>query len=122
MKVKTAELDGPALAWAVGTAEGSRVYRMRVARPIDWKGEDDNRWAVRAQVPNVGWFADYVYQPHTDPLQAWPIIDREDITWSMNMEPEHGDATRFCAFSYRVGYSKAQNGPTKLTAIMRCLS
>ena len=27
--------------------------------------------------------------------QAGPIIDREEITWSMNMEPEHDTSMRY---------------------------
>jgi len=74
-------------------------------------------WAV---AKCEGFYGHADYRPTTNWAQGGPIIDREDITWSMHMLPEYGDDTRFCAFSYRIGSSKAQNGPTKLIAAMRC--
>lgn len=101
-KLFTRELIGPALDWAVTHCENTLLGTAQ----YDSLAE-----------PEEGQVA---YRPSTEWNQGGPIIDREDITWSMNMEPEHGNETRFCAFSYRAGSSKAQAGPTKLIAAMRC--
>lgn len=110
MKVKIAEATNLQLDWMVGTIE--KAYRMRVARPLDWSDPSDNRWIVRAQVENVGWFADYPYQPTVNPLQAWPIIDREGIGFYK------ANATKWWAHPYGGEYNS--EGSTALVAAMRC--
>jgi hypothetical protein len=121
MKIKTSDLTLLALNWAVAQAEGDRVFRPRLGRPDDWDGAayragdtSDERWIVRAQVPNVGWFADYAYNPSTSWAQGGPIIEREGISldqyhdfpnWAASCPPESG-------FNWF--------GPTQLIAAMRC--
>lgn len=104
MRVKVGELTVDALDWLVAHIEED----VPVAEFLALKKlpESDDFWK---------------YRHSTNWAQGGPIIDREEITWSMNMvEPEHGSETRYCAFSYRGGSSKAQSGPTKLIAAMRC--
>ena len=120
-KVKIAEATNLQLDWIVGTLE--KAFRLRVARPIDWYDPSDNRWIVRAQVENVGWFADYTYQPSVNPAISWSIIDRERIAidytaegWYANMYWRGQDNTIGAGDSYRCG----GDGPTSLVAAMRC--
>lgn len=122
-KVKIAEATNLQLDWIVGTLD--KAFRMRVARPIDWYDPSDNRWIVRAQVENVGWFADYPYQPSVNPAQAWAIIEREriDVLWSSdgwyaNMYWRGLDVIPAAAAgeSFRCG----GDGPTSLVAALRC--
>lgn len=116
-KIKTSELTGPALDWAVAKCEG-RVPKIEAT--VSYPNNRHYKVYVDVRYDSNGNECPVPYSPSTNWSQGGPIIDREDITWSMNMSPEHGDETRFCAFSYRAGSSKAQNGPTKLIAAMRC--
>jgi hypothetical protein len=95
MKMKTSELSGPALDWAVAKCEGW---------PLDiWFDEDQLPMVRDDEVPE--------YKPSTDWSQGGPIIEREELSslkcynhneWECN----NGDI--FC------------EGPTPLIAAMRC--
>ena len=111
--MKTSDLTGPALDWAVAMAEGDKVFRPRVGRPTDWDKADD-RWVVRAQVANVAWFADYTYNPSANWSQGGPIIERERISISTE---ENGWSANICAPRYGLSLGF---GPTPLIAAMRC--
>ena len=84
--MKTSELTGHALNWAVAMAEGDKVYRPRLGRPSDWDKEaylkdgSDDRWVVRVQNPRVAHFVDWTYNPSGDWSQGGPIIEREGIS------------------------------------------
>ena len=124
MKVKVREASGPVLNWMVGVAEGDRVFRLRVGRPDNWVVADydlgkDDRWVVRAQVPNVGRFADYTYNPSTDWSQGGPIIERE---W-LHVEPwpnSSNEEWRWSCTQYDAPTPIRALGPTPLIAAMRC--
>lgn len=109
-KVKIAEASNLQLDWIVGTLE--KAFRMRVARPIDWYDPSDNRWIVRAQVANVGWFADYTYQPSVNPAISWSIIEREGLSVIYH------DAQHWTAAN--ISGTVCEEGPTSLVAAMRC--
>jgi hypothetical protein len=122
--MKTSELTGAALNWAVAQAEGDKVYRPRLGRPSDWDKEaylkdgSDDRWVVRVQNPRVAHFVDWTYAPSTDWMQGGPIIEREGINldnyaknpqwsaWTPAPERDSGEAQAY--------------GPTPLIAAMRC--
>lgn len=93
-KLKTSEMTGAALDWAVAKCEG-----------IEW-------WA--AEEPKDGLFIDYertrLYSPSSDWSQGGPIIEREHIGLlpSGNAYYEIDGGTYY---SY---------GPTPLIAAMRC--
>jgi hypothetical protein len=119
MNVKTSELSGAALDWAVEVAIAAQFNEGRKLKVVrDLRSANGPCWIEVENSPGSGIF--HRSMRSTDWSQGGPIIDSEDITWSMHMAPEHGDQTRYCAFSYRAGSSKAQAGPTKLTAAMRC--
>lgn len=98
MKIKTSELTGIALDWAVANCEG-----------IGW-------WA--AEDPSDGLFLDYErmqrYTPSTDWAQGGPIIELEGIavhpcpTWTARYGLNQG------------GRHFQHTGPTPLIAAMRC--
>jgi hypothetical protein len=118
--MKTSELTGAALNWAVVMAEGDKVYRPRLGRPSDWDKEaylkdgSDDRWVVRVQNPNVAHFVDWTYNPSGGWWEGGPIIEREwidlhcvnDSLWEAECPAPGGLAM--------------QNGPTPLIAAMRC--
>ena len=117
--MKTAELTGAALNWAVAQAEGDKVYRPRLGRPDDWDkaayladGSDD-RWVVRVQNPTLAYFVDWTYNPCGSWWEGGPIIEREklDLFCSGNVwDASTGDR----------GNNSIQSGATPLVAAMRC--
>ena len=102
--VKTSELTGPALDWAVAKAEGvkSTWHRGRFVTNFDL----DPR--------SGGPFFDY-YQPSTNPAQAWPIIEREKLCpiWCEELQQWGGNKKVANRFYFA-------QGPSFLIAAMRC--
>lgn len=83
MKIKTAELIGPALDWAVATLEFSDNKGIKIKyNKMPWSNEP----AVRI------WYESLCtakrYSPSTDWAQGGPIIEREKIgiTWNAHWE------------------------------------
>lgn len=122
--MKTSELTGHALNWAVAMAEGDKVYRPRLGRPSDWDKEaylkdgSDDRWVVRVQSPRVAHFVDWTYNPSGDWMQGGPIIEREGIGLD-----QYADYPKWQAFTPAPEQPSGQavcNGPTPLIAAMRC--
>ena len=112
-KVKTAELTGPALDWAVATCEG---YECQ------FEDEVSGPWLV----PQEGFLHDEKslsqYSPSTSWSQGGPIIEREKIsvgyerygaiggeTWDAVKKSSTDDTTLWLEY-----------GPTPLVAAMRC--
>lgn len=126
MKIKTSELTGAALDWAVAKAEGDRVFRPRLGRPDDWDKaaylEDgaDDRWVVRVQNPTVARFVDWTYSPSTNWSQGGPIIEREEIELGLSSPDVGGwfSCMNNDIHSPEMLYYAA--GPTPLIAAMRC--
>jgi len=117
--MRTSELTGHALNWAVAQAEGDKVYRPRLGRPSDWDKEayladgSDDRWVVRVQNPKVAHFVDWTYNPSGDWMQGGPIIEREKLdvfcsgnVWDASTGDRHPNEIR--------------TGSTPLIAAMRC--
>ena len=111
--MKTAELTGSALAWAVGIAEGYELSLYGVGP------------SIRARVPGLGVHAPWA--PHHYWNQGGPIIEREDISFRKYHNPgsaAHGTYyAQVCRESgSMVSWHKLHNstGPTPLIAAMRC--
>jgi len=107
MKVKTSELIGPALDWAVAKAEGY-----------------DEGWLAR-QMGNPNPHTRAIPAFSTDWSQGGPIIEREFISispgeWDVDATPM---VQNICAWSLKAeihGTEKFYYGPTPLVAAMRC--
>ena len=101
MKLKTNELTGAALSWAVGLAEG---YELNLY------GVDPS---IRARVPGLGVHAPWAPQRYWN--QGGPIIEREklDVGWV---------ASDRCRATYDWLDEEFHEafGPTPLIAAMRC--
>lgn len=97
MKIKTSELIGDPLDWAVAKAKGYL--------------EDCNSWLFEACLEEV---AEGSYHPSTNPSQAWLIIEREKIGIGHAWE---GDDWLASAHSTE---APVYRGPTGLIAAMRC--
>jgi hypothetical protein len=126
MKIKTSELTGHALNWAVAQAEGDKVYRPRLGRPCNWDKEaylkdgSDDRWVVRVQNPKVGHFVDWTYNPSGDWMQGGPIIEREEIELTFDRAGETDTLWRSEMFDIKGVSIAHEYGPTPLIAAMRC--
>lgn len=102
MKVKTSELTGAALDWAVAKCEGL---------PAD-------KWGVVwVPVPTEPHF-NMEYKPSTKWSQGGPIIERENIELSPPFTAE--DGTMFGGWHGTINNKASQLGPTPLIAAMRC--
>ena len=115
--MKTSELTGPALNWAVGVAEGMqwcsdpeiglyhsdhlRKRRRHVVVALDYCLMDD--WELT------------LYEPSTDWSQGGPIIEREQIATSRGGSYEEHFWMASRGFADQRIY-----GPTPLIAAMRC--
>jgi hypothetical protein len=97
--MKTSELTGAALDWAVAKCEGHNVFIKHAP--------------LQVMYPPKGKRSFYIYTPSTNWAQGGPIIEREDIWLTHNraskMHGAHkGDDVWF------------HKGPTPLIAAMRC--
>lgn len=114
--MKTADLTGPALDWAVAECEGLDYWRVDIT-PTRWTKD--------------------VFMPSTDWAQGGPIIERERIAtrrhsngkWFAMASSDLGDgeASKWTRFTFKDVPSSASTsrqcrfeGPTPLIAAMRC--
>lgn len=93
MKIRTADLTGPALDWAVAKCEGVEVTYL-----------DDGITRCLLRDPSGR------FSPSTDWQEGGPIIEREGIA----LLPEH----EWCGYIDNIRSQKY--GPTPLIAAMRC--
>jgi len=112
MKIKTSELTGPALRWAVAWLESKAtppgleppevlLYRSTATNAYSYK-----RWAINYD---------------TDWSQGGPIIEREGINLLHEHEGWHARFGRMrLTFDGRAKHYHHEFGPTPLIAAMRC--
>jgi hypothetical protein len=104
MKLKTSELQGAVLDWAVAKAEG-----------IELSNGCYNRLLVDGRM-STGQKMLTPYNPSTDWALAGPIIERERIGFKYT-----GTAMEFVAWvNGELSTVNDQHGPTPLIAAMRC--
>jgi hypothetical protein len=106
MKVKTSELTGAALDWAVAKCEGIELY----AGPRDRNPAYKANWVRRKHGD--------LYLPSTDWAQGGPIIERERISVGDQTHIEGQPTDSACYATNRKGAYGL--GPKPLTAAMRC--
>ncbi len=94
--MKTSELTGAALDWAVAKAEGKKPS---IERNLIWTRGKNTPYAL--------------FQPSIDWAQGGPIIERERI----NVDPSPDSAEWY---GYYDNNGKWYSGPTPLIAAMRC--
>ncbi len=127
MKVKTAELTGAALDWAV--ANSIEDFSYSLPKNVAWL--DDVEWVlchdgiIRHHTDNNGSGRNRSYDtvdwsPSTDWSQGGPIIERESLGLS---SPWHRtDETRFGPWGAQLAGKAYSFGPTPLIAAMRCFA
>jgi hypothetical protein len=111
MKIKTADLTGAALDWAVAKAEYTdrrvELHSTSSAVQVENGPGSGDRYGI-------GWHS---FRPSTDWAQGGPIIERECILFMS------GSGGSLVAYLRRTGHALpgcAWWGPTHLVAAMRC--
>lgn len=102
MKVKTSELQGPALDWAVAKCEGYTDYCPETEKMLPPRKE-------------YGWVSLCEYHYSSDWAQGGPIVERERIDLSWAFSSPHD----WSAWPKNDG-TRRTDGPTPLIAAMRC--
>ena len=111
MRMKTSELTGAALDWAVAKCEGYDVFIKHAPVQVMYTPKGKRSW--------------YIYTPSTNWSQGGPIIEREGITLSRNEQKSFVGQQPWVSYliehlfmdEYEHEY---QYGPTPLMAAMRC--
>lgn len=110
--MKTSELIGPALDWAVAKCEGI-VGEDGQPKIFRWTGS--RRASIRYQpIADTGY-----YHPHNDWAQGGPIIEREKISFAFNASLLYETDSRWKAMGAMYD-AEHFYGPTPLIASMRC--
>lgn len=114
MKIRTSDLTGAALDWAVMIALGHKVFPagdLNVGKfgPLFGKTEYGAALGVRRVRPSTDW------------AQGGPIIEREEIGTKRRMPSMRGEEWEAAGSigAKGAGYRHAV-GPTPLIAVMRC--
>lgn len=109
MLIETKDLDGPAIDWAVGKANGWIDY------PED-SIEQGSLWHLEpAKAPFDKTLLKSHFSPSTDWAQGGPIIEREKM--AIMLCESVGDWLADLSGTYKVFTA---SGPTPLVAAMRC--
>ena len=103
--MKTSELTGAALDWAVAKCEGATDFWFDTVA-THWVKLHGEERALR-----YGWAQSYL--PSTDWAQGGPIIEREKLATNFS-------AKRGCWFAENFLETYVESGPTPLIAAMRC--
>ena len=111
MKIKTADLIGPSLDWAVAVVEG-------------YRGQFDDEVSGPWLVPQEGFLHDEKPLSEFSPSSKWsqggPIIEREWLgitSWPNESDEEQ----RWQCHQYDAPKPYRELGPTPLIAAMRCV-
>lgn len=96
--MKTAELQGAALDWAVARVEFVGTLPLRIVSGVIYTVEGDN------------------WNPSTDWALGGPIIEREKI----GVNPEYLPCSGWVSDTKTISEKTHQHGPTPLIAAMRC--
>jgi hypothetical protein len=121
MKVKTSELNGAALDWAVDKCEGySPIDHSKLATVV--LERKNARGVMQPEhITNLRFSTDWA--------QGGPIIEREDISFRKYHNPKSDAHGKYYAMICRESGTTVhwkgwgampQNGPTPLIAAMRC--
>jgi hypothetical protein len=109
MKIKTSELEGIALNWAVAKCENRTIVdTIGGGLLVNARTEDGDELEEE-------WGFNYMYVPSANWVQAGPIIEREKIRLDCAWNPGPWEGS--CKID---GVTAWVEGPTPLIAAMRC--
>lgn len=112
MKIKTSELTGAALDWAVAKCEDMGTH----LRNLMEASQEDSNCRVLACCLHEETL--YEWGPSTNWIQGGPIIEREgiDLYWMQHGTPDFKASWQ----ARKVNVGQMFSGPTPLIAAMRC--
>jgi hypothetical protein len=117
MKIKTSELTGAALDWAVAKCEGVKVEQLMglsLWSSANWE-QYSTDWAQAGPI---------IEREKIDLFQTGPVVEHENINLFTEKQtyPESwcASVTRYQNGRRLVGWRLHQYGPTPLIAAMRC--
>ena len=121
MKIKTSELIGTPLNWAIAQCE-NRIIVAELGGALLVNARDENGEELDE---DLGF--NYIYAPSANWLHAGPIMEREDISFRKYHNPDSPEHGTYYAMICRDSGSvvrwhknRASQGPTPLIAAMRC--
>ena len=126
MKVKTSELSGKALNYAVACAEGMDFPSERLFPYPDeraWMLHSDGTIRNAVEVPSNAMSRHYDYTfwaPSTDWAQGGPIIERERIGVCHYNEEDGWEVPNWAAWRTDIDDRQQIMGESALIAAMRC--
>lgn len=117
MKIKTGELIGAALDWAVGKCEENEFYKMTL-RPRGYGPPVPFMQDICPSTAGGGYYPLF----YTDWRHGGPIIERERLTIFFEYtDPENPSEYTWIANPYDMdSICQRKYGPTPLIAAMRC--
>jgi hypothetical protein len=104
--MKTNELTGAALDWAVAKCEGHDVFIKHAPVQVMYTPKGKRSW--------------YIYTPSTNWAQGGPIIEREGIVVDSRKEYGWIAAREFWYLEDKADHALCSKGETYLIAAMRC--
>ncbi|MRT61516.1 DUF2591 domain-containing protein [Pseudomonas sp. CAH-1] len=112
IEVKTADLVGEALGWAVGMAEGLELELEPPHYNTSWRVFARHRYTVTEQAKR--------FNPWEDWALGGPLLDKHCKGFGMLQD---GTESRYRAFAYNrsSGFSRLAGGPTILVAGCRAI-
>ena len=116
MKIKTADLIGPALDWAVAQCKGFKKIRVMPA----WSNKHGAHGGPQVMVSNEE-DSSFDYRPSISWAQGGPIIEREwiELQNGSNLHPDLWGACKWSDTDAGIPLWEGR-GPTPLIAAMRC--
>lgn len=130
MKIKTSELTGLSLDWAVEVAKGSSVYMrhdfmrqrhqyLRSSANLEWHLQRQKNEPIVGDLVTGG--TKFLPNNSTNWAQAGPIIEREEIGIRVNRPCSKGREWEAApSITAKGAGGKYGYGPTPLIAAMRC--
>lgn len=119
IEVKTTELEGKALDWAVAKIEG---YQCFINHDAFGPGEHE---VVYVNGETGDWHHNGNWRASTNWSQGGPLIERHGVEVFCNLSAEQASRFKCATPDWRAcmnrGRSKHSYGPTPLIAAMRCL-
>ncbi len=112
MKIKTADLIGPALDWAVGAA---LKLPVEVCQIFQYGRPNGEHYISIGETDKDG--AEVTFEPSEDWSQGGPIIEREKVEIGPTFS---GTTWAACYPNKPTSKQCLANGPTPLIAAMRC--
>ena len=114
IEVKTADLTGPALDWAVAQAEGLETFLVGPQYGVPWRVF----WKKRGQAL----VQDALYNPHENWALGGPLADKHCKVFGLNKHIGENGEWRAFAYKDSPQLMRLAGGETLLVAICRSIA